>query len=208
MGTFRTGPGSPARAAGLMGAARQWGVWMAAPAGLMRALPRHGPPSLGAAAVLARFVVTDLLETIPRAVQGQAPFHPTSLPIPPERHYRAQSLYLPAFGLAQWLLMGGVAHGLLRVAGQQSSLPRVLDVIGAGMLLPMPALWASDVLMLATGTYRLPGLAVTHVAVQVWEGAVFTIGLHVALDAPWPSAAVAGGAASLAYVPGGAKLIR
>lgn len=181
---------------------------MIAPASLMRSLPEEGPPLLGGAAVLTRFVVTDLVETIPQAVQGRVPFYPTKLSIPPEHHYQAQSLYLPVFGVAQWLIMGGVAHGLLRLTGQRTQFSRVLDVIGTGMLLPMPALWVSDSLMLATGKYRLPGLAIAHAAVQMWEATVFTIGLHVALNVAWPSAALAGGVASVAYVPGGARFIR
>jgi hypothetical protein len=104
--------------------------------------------------------------------------------------------------------MGGVPHGLLRFAGQRTQFSRVLDVIGTGMLLPMSALWVSDSLMLATGKYRLPGLAIAHAAVQVWEATLFTIGLHAALNVAWPSAALAGGVASVAYVPGGARFIR
>lgn len=208
MSPSETCSGHRPRTVTLLRAVGQWGAGMVAPDSFMRALPRQGPPKLGVAAVLTRFVVTDLLETVPRAVQGRPPFYPTKLPIPPERHYQVQALYLPAFGVAQWLLMGGVAHALLRVTGHRSQLSRVLDVVGTGMLLPMPALWSSDLLMLATGTYRLPGLAVVHAAVQVWEATLFTIGFHAALDARWTSAAIAGGAAAIAYVPGGARFIR
>jgi len=208
MSHFEIRHGRRPRAVELLGAVRQWGVGMIHPASLMRSLPEEGPPLLGGAAVLTRFVVTDLVETIPQAVQGRVPFYPTKLSIPPERHYQAQSLYLPAFGVAQWLVMGAAAHTLLRFTGQRCQLSRVLDVIGTGMLLPMPALWVSDSLMLATGQYRLPGLAVAHAAVALWEATLFTIGFHAALDVAWPSAALAGGVACVAYVPGGARFIR
>jgi hypothetical protein len=79
------------------------------------------------------------------------------LPIPPKRHYRTQLVYLPAFSVGAWLLMGATAHGLLRLSGYDADLRRVLDVVGMGMLMPMPPLWVADVLLIATDTYRLPG---------------------------------------------------
>ena len=187
---------------------RLWGAGFRSPGTVFAALPRRGGPALGAAAVLTRFVVTDLLETVPQAMLGRRPFTPTKLPITPERHYRVQALYLPAVGVAQWALMGCVAQGVLRLSGERSELARVLDAIGVGMLIPMPALWASDTLMLATDTYRLPGLAVTHSLVQLWEAGLFSVGLHAALGVPWRPAVMAGAAAGAVYVPGGARFIR
>jgi hypothetical protein len=174
----------------------------------MRTLPRAGGPRLGLRAVLTRFVVTDLIETLPQALLGRRPFTPTRLPIPPQRHYRTQLLYLPAFGVGAWLLMGGAAHGLLRLAGHHAELGRVLDVVGLGMLVPMPPLWAADMAMLATNTFRLPGPAVTHALVQLWETALFAVGLHTVLGVPWALAVLAGVAASGIYVLLGARLVR
>ena len=174
----------------------------------MRALPGAGGPRLGLRAVLTRFVVTDLIETLPQALLGRRPFTPTRLPIPSQRHYRIQLLYLPAFGVGVWLLMGGAAHGLLRLSGHDADLGRVLDVVGVGMLVPMPPLWAADVVMLATNTFRLPGLAVTHAVVQAWETALFGVGLHTVLGVPWAPAILAGLAASGIYVVLGARMVR
>jgi hypothetical protein len=140
--------------------------------------------------------VTDLIETLPQALLGRRPFTPTNLPIPPQRYYHAQLVYLRAFGVGVWLLMGGGAHGLLRLSGHDADLRRVLDVVGVGMLVPMPPLWAADVLMLATNTFRLPGLAITHAVVQLWETALFAVGLHTVLRVPWALAVLAGAAAS------------
>lgn len=187
---------------------RLWATGITSPETAMRSLPNGGGPVVGATAVLTRFVATDLIETLPQALLGRRPFVATRLPIPPERHLRAQAVFLPAFGFAQWLLMAGVAHTVLRLTGHRTELPRVLDVIGVGMLIPMPALWISDTLMLATDTYRLPGLAVTHSAAQLWETVMFTSGLHAAQETPWRPALLAGAAASALYVAGGATLIR
>jgi hypothetical protein len=84
---------------------------------------------------------------------------------------------------------------LQRLAGQHADLGRVLDVVGLGMLVPMPPLWAADVLMLATDTLRLPGLAVTHATVQLRETALFAVGQRTVLGMPWARAALAGAAA-------------
>jgi hypothetical protein len=185
-----------------------WARGITHPAQAMQALPRASGPRLGLRAVLTRFVVTDLIETLPQALLGRRPFTPTRLPIPPRRHYQAQLLFLPAFGVGVWLLMGGAAHGLLRLAGHDADLGRVLDVVGLGMLVPMPPLWAADGLMLATSTYRLPGLAVTHALVQLWETALFAVGLHTVVGVPWAPAGLAGVAASGIYVLLGATLVR
>jgi hypothetical protein len=84
---------------------------------------------------------------------GRRPFTPTRLPIPPERHYRIQLLYLPAFGVAVWLLMGGAAHSLLRLSGHHADLGRVLDVVGLGVPWPPAALAGAA----ASGVYVLLG---------------------------------------------------
>ena len=105
-------------------------------------------------------------------------------------------------------MMGGAAQGLLRLAGHHADLGRVLDVVGLGMLVPMPPLWAADVVMLATDTFRLPGLAVTHAAVQLWETALFAVGLHTMLEVPWAPAVLVGCAASGIYVFLGSRLVR
>jgi hypothetical protein len=125
----------------------------------MGALPDAGWPTAGLAAVVTRFTVQDLVQTLPLALLGRQPFAPAKLPIRPERHYRAQLVFLPVFGTGQWLLMGATAHGLLRLADQRSDLSRVLDVIGTGMLIPIPPLWLCDAALIAADRLRLPELA-------------------------------------------------
>jgi hypothetical protein len=163
----------------------------------MGALPDAGWPTAGLAAVVTRFTVQDLVQTLPLALLGRQPFAPAKLPIRPERHYRAQLVFLPVFGTGQWLLMGATAHGLLRLADQRSDLSRVLDVIGTGMLIPIPPLWLCDAALIAADRLRLPELAFVNPAVQLWQTALFVIGLRTALDLPWRHAVPAGLAASV-----------
>lgn len=174
----------------------------------MRALPDAGWPKAGMTAVATRFLVTDLVETLPLALLGRRPFISAKLPIRPEHHYRAQLVFLPVFGVGQWLLMGGAAHGLLRWTGERSDLGRVLDVIGTGMLIPMPPLWISDVALICADRFRLPQLAITHATVQLWETALFGIGLRAVLGVTWRGAMSAGLVASAVYVLGASRFVR
>jgi hypothetical protein len=188
--------------------ARWWACGITDPAAVMRALPGAGWPEAGLAAVVTRFTVQDLVQTLPLALLGRPPFAPARLPVRPERHYRAQLVFLPVFGVGQWLLMGASAHGLLRLAGQRSDLSRVLDVIGTAMLIPMPSLWVCDAALIAADRFRLPELAFVNPPVQLWETALFGIGLRTVLDVPWRHALAAGIAASVLYVPGASALLR
>jgi hypothetical protein len=174
----------------------------------MRALPDRGAPGVGLAAVLIRFVVQDLVETLPLAVLGRRPFTPARVRIRPEHHYRAQLVFLPPFGVAAWLCMGGAAHAVLRLTGRRSELARVLDVIGVGMAVPMPPLWVADAALIATNRFGMPALGLVNVPVQLWETVLFVVGLRTALRVPWRHASLAGVCASTVYVVGASRVLR
>ena len=72
------------------------------------------------------------------ACSPRSPVRPTG------QYYRAQVFFLPVFGLAEWLLSGGVVHLILRLAGVQSGFDWILNVIGWGLLTVMPAVWLLD----------------------------------------------------------------
>lgn len=188
--------------------ARWWVRWLVDPVAVMRALPDAGWPRLGLVAVVTRFTVQDLVQTLPLALLGRRPFIPAKLPVRPEHHYRAQLVFLPVVGMGLWLLMGGTAHALLRLTDERSDLGRVLDVIGVAMVIPMPPLWVCDMALIAADRFRLPELAVVNPTVQLWETALFGIGLHTALGVPWRHAMPAGLAASAVYVLGASRLLR
>jgi Yip1 domain len=190
------------------GLARWWARGVVDPVAVMRALPGAGWPRLGLVAVVTRFTVQDLVQTLPLALLGRRPFIPAKLPVRPEHHYRAQLVFLPVAGMGLWLLMGGTAHGLLRLTGERSDLGRVLDVVGVAMVIPMPPLWVCDMALIAANRFRLPELAFVNPAVQAWETALFGIGLHTALGVPWRHAMPAGLAASVVYVLGASRFLR
>jgi len=188
--------------------ARRWVCGLVNPVAVMRALPEAGCPRLGLVAVATRFTVQDLVQTLPLALLGRRPFIPARLPVRPEHYYRAQLVFLPVAGMGLWLLMGATAHGLLRLTGERSDLGRVLDVIGVGMLIPMPALWACDAALIAADRFRLPELAVVNPTVQLWETALFGVGLRTVLGVSWRRAIPAGLAASVVYVLGASRFLR
>jgi hypothetical protein len=174
----------------------------------MRALRELHGAGPGLRAVLIRFTVTDALETLPLALLGRLPFRPTRLPVPAERHYPVQSVLLPAYGLAVWLLMGSAGHLTLRLAGRTSRLDAVLNVVGLGMLVPMPPLWAADVALVAADRFRLPELGVTHLVAELWEVALFAVGLREVLDVPARPALVLGLGLGGVYVAAVSPVLR
>lgn len=187
---------------------RRWARGLTRPAAAMRSLPDTGGARIGLTAVLTRFALQDLTETLPLVLLGRRPFTPSRLPTGPENHYRVQLAFLPVFGLGEWLLMSGTAQVVLRLTGHHSDLRRVLDVIGLGMLIPMPPLWLGEAALIAADRFRLPELGFVTVPTQVWETALFGVGLHAALDVPWRPAVLAGAAASTVYVLGASQLVR
>ena len=80
-----------------------------------------------------------LLVTLPLCLLGRQPFAPSSLGfLATNSYYRAQVFFLPLFGLGIWLLMSALAHVAPRLMGKESHFDLVLNMIGMGMLDPMP----------------------------------------------------------------------
>jgi Yip1 domain len=136
-------------------------------------------PQWGLRAVLIRFVTTALIEPFTLYLLGRKPFAPSYLTfLSTKDYYRAEVFFLPLFGLTLWLLMSALAHVLLRVAGKGSDMDRILNIVGLGMLIPMPVLWACDVAMIALNIFTLPWSAIIHATVQVWEAGLQALGFR------------------------------
>jgi hypothetical protein len=136
-------------------------------------------PQWGLLAVLIRFVTTALIELVPLFLLGREPFAPSYLTfLSTKDYYQAEIFFLPLFGVALWLLMSGLAHVLLRVAAKGSDMDRILNIVGLGMLIPMPVLWACDIVMIALNIFVLPWSAISHATVQVWEASLEALGFR------------------------------
>lgn len=133
---------------------------------------------LGATAVLVRFAITALTEMLPLARLRRRPFSTPRLVLGRSAVYDARDItLLPVFGFAVWGLMSAVAHASLRLLGRPARFGQVLNVIGMGMLIPMPVLWAWDWLAIARNAWQPVPMAISHALVELWEAALFAVGL-------------------------------
>ncbi len=155
-------------------------VWLSGvihPARSLDALKDKPAPQWGLWAVLIRFVTTALIETFPLYLLSREPFAPSYLTfLATKNYYRAEVFFLPLFGVALWLLMSALAHVVLRVAGKGSDMDRILNIVGLGMLIPMPVLWVWDVAMIALNIFTIPVWALSHATVQLWEASIEAVG--------------------------------
>jgi hypothetical protein len=134
-------------------------------------------PSFGFFAVLIRFIVTTLTTGLALFLLGHRPFAPSELAnLPDDRYYFAQLFFLPLWGFAIWMLMAATAHIILRLAGREDGFDRILNIIGMGMLVPMPLLWLWDWSAIAFGLYKVTIMAISHSVAQLWEATVEAIG--------------------------------
>lgn len=137
------------------------------------------PPLWGFLAVLTRFaggslIGAVLLLLLPHRRPFERPYFSF---LGEETYYAAQVFISPLFGIAIWLLMGSIAHLILRLSGRTSEFDQILNVIGLGMLIPMPVVWIWDQAMIAINAYQITFMSVSHTVFQVWEILVESIGL-------------------------------
>jgi Yip1 domain len=155
-------------------------LWLAAlfhPSRAFEEFKRKPAPQWGLLAVLTRFIPTSLIVTLPLFLLGREPFTPSSLTfLTTNNYYIAQVFFLPIFGLTIWLLMSAFAYVVMRLAGKGSDFDQVLNIVGVGMLIPIPVVWAWDVTMIALNLYQLPVMAVSHTLFQLWEASIEAVG--------------------------------
>jgi hypothetical protein len=138
----------------------------------------HGMPRplYGLVAVLLRFIGTSLTTVLFLHILGRLPFAPSELVrLPIEKYYSAEVWFLPAWGIGIWLLMASVSHLILRVFKAESDFDHILNIIGIGMLVPMPLLWIWDWTAIILGIYAMNVMAVTHTIAQLWEATIESI---------------------------------
>lgn len=155
-----------------------WLLGLVNPSRAFDELRKKPAPFWGFWAILVRFVPTSLTSTLALHLLGRTPFAPSYLTfLSTENYYTVEIFFLPVFGLAAWLLGSAVVHLCLRLAGRPSSFDWVLNVIGFGLLIVMPAVWLLDWLSIALNVYGRGITPVIHVLLSLWEVALFGIGL-------------------------------
>jgi hypothetical protein len=155
-----------------------WLLGIANPSHAFDELRKKPAPSWGLWAILVRFVVTSLTSMVALHLLGRTPFVASYLTFVSTEHYfKSEIIILPIFGLATWLLGSAVIHLCLRLAGRTSSFDWILNTIGFGSLIVMPAVWFLDWLAIALNLYGAGVIPVIHVLFSLWEVVLFGIGL-------------------------------
>jgi hypothetical protein len=132
---------------------------------------------------------------------GRLPFAPSRLTfLPMEHYYRAEILFLPLWGLGIWLLMASLAHVFIRLTRKGSNFDQILNVIGMGMLVPMPAVWLFDWTAIGFSFYPMMPMAVSHSVFQLWEVGIEATGLSKLLGLRLPVAVMVAIAINVVYV--------
>ena len=127
------------------GFGRLWVTGLVDPGRAFDELADKPAPAWGLAAVALRFGVTSLTTVEPLRRRKRLPFWRSYLPfLPDERYYAAERCFLPLFGLGAWLAMSGLAHQVLRRSRTPAPFAQVLNIVGVGMLIPVPPLWLWD----------------------------------------------------------------
>ncbi|MBM3240584.1 hypothetical protein FJZ31_30235 [Candidatus Poribacteria bacterium] len=118
-----------------------WFLGIINPSRMFDELKSRPAPLWGFCAVLIRFVFTSLTTILALYLLGRVPFVPSNLAfLTTENYYSAEIFFLPIFGLVAWLLMSSSAHIVLRLAGKASDFDQILNIVGMGMLIPMPVM--------------------------------------------------------------------
>ena len=146
-------------------------------------------PAVGLAAVLIRFAATSLTSILSLYLLGRLPFVPSELTmLPTERYYLAEMFFLPLWGLAIWTLMGSFVYLCLRFTRARSQYDKILNIIGMGMLVPMPFLWIWDWAAISFNIYTVTNQAITHSVAQAWETTIQAVCYARVLKARLPLA--------------------
>ena len=161
---------------------RIWVLSLFKPAWVFGRLKEKPAPSWGFLAVAIRFVGTSLTTILALHLLGHEPFVPSYLTfLGTETYYRAEIFFLPAFGFALWLLGSALVHLILRLSGRASDFDQILNVVGMGMLIPMPAVWLWDWTTIALDWYKTTVIAASHAVFALWGAMLYTIGFKEVL---------------------------
>jgi hypothetical protein len=168
-----------------------WWMSITRPAQMTEELRAKPAPLYGFIMVLIRFVITSLTSLLALYFLHRIPFAPSRLAfLPTEEYYRAEIFFLPLWGIGIWLLMGGLGHLSMKLLRKPGNYDQALNIIGMGMLTPMPLLWLWDWLAIALNIYGVLTQAISHSIAQLWEATVQTIGFKKILGLGLPTAAL------------------
>jgi len=157
----------------------QWFLGIIKPTRMIDELRSKPAPFWGLWAVLIRFIITSLTTTLALYLLKRLPFSQSNLTfLSIEDYYLAEIFFLPLWGLGIWILMSSIAHLALRITHKQSNFDIILNIIGMGMLIPMPLLWLFDWIIIGLNLFTIIIAAVSHTIFQIWEASIQAIGFR------------------------------
>jgi hypothetical protein len=141
---------------------------------------RDGPaPRWGFYATLLRGALDSLLIYLPLTLAGGQPALQSMITlIPTEQYYLYSVFFMPAFFLAQWLLLSALVNLIIRLAGQQSSFDSVLNITGISGLVVGTILVPWDWLWILAGWSNETALGISHIIFAMYSVFITTLGLH------------------------------
>lgn len=166
-----------------------WFYGVTNPGRMADELSKKPAPYYGFLLVMLRFIITSTTSVLALYLLKRLPFAPSYLSfLSIENYYLAELFFLPVWGVGIWVLMGGIAHVIIRLSGKQSSIDLILNIIAMGMIIPMPLLWLWDWSSIAIGHYQVINQAVSHSIAQLWEATVQALAFRKLFRLKTPSA--------------------
>jgi len=140
-------------------------------------LRKKPAPFWGFWAILIRFVGTSTTEILALYLLSRKPFKPSHLTfLSDKNYYLAEMFFLPIFGFGIWLLTSSVVHLILRLGRKPSNFDQILNIVGMGMLIIMPAVWLWDWTMIGLNWYQMEVMAISHSFFALWGVVLHSIG--------------------------------
>ena len=160
-----------------------WVLGIVSPHRSFEELKSKPAPMWGFWAVVIRFVFTSLTTILLLYLLDRVPFKPSRLTfIATEAYYGMEIFFLPVYGLLIWLAGSSIVHLVLRLSDSACNFDRILNVVGMGMLIPMPLVWVWDWTMIALDSYHITVMAVSHSLFALWGIVLFSIGFIKILE--------------------------
>jgi hypothetical protein len=195
---------------GRMSFIRIWLLGIVNPSRAFTRLQLKPAPYWGLWAICIRFLITSFTSILFLHLLDRTPFHPSYLTfLPNEQYYSAEIFFLPLFGIACWLLASALVHLILRGMGKESDFDWILNVVGFGLLIPMPVTWLVDWTSIALNIYGRGFTPLIHTVVSLWEIALIAVGLQKMEEArPWVYVMLGVLVKAGVYIPLAALLVR
>ncbi len=151
-----------------------WFLGIIKPSHAFNELRKKPASNWGFWAILISFLGTSITTILALHLLGRRPFEHSYLNFLSDRNYYvAEMIFLPIFGFAIWILTSGIVHLVLCLVG---NFDQILNVVGMGMLIIMPAVWLWDWSMIGLNRYQMDMMAISHSVFATWGIMLYSMG--------------------------------